>query len=151
MVKACALALVVAASLLLLEQWGPLGPLLSPLLLPLHGVGTQATPLRHSREAEECHRVKQLPGRGKLGDLRLFSGTVPVSKDRALFYAMVGGPAGPALTCWTPTRLPSCSADLMRISCVPFGSQHGQTMILLHALRRWRPRSAPKRRQWCCG
>lgn len=87
MLKIYVLGLVAAALLVLVAQWGSLAPLVSPLLAQ-HGVSAATAPLRHSKEAEDCHRVKRLPGRGKLGNLRLFSGTVPVSKDRALFYAM---------------------------------------------------------------
>lgn len=45
--------------------------------------------VRHTAAAD-AHRVASLPGFGSLrSTCRLFSGEVPISKDKALFYALV--------------------------------------------------------------
>lgn len=50
--------------------------------------GDGQPPGRLHSEAAEAHRVRSLPGWGKLST-RLYSGEVPISKDKAMFYALV--------------------------------------------------------------
>ena len=58
--------------------------LLSAIIAPPPG-----SSIRHSKEAEECHRVRWLPGWDALYGLRLFSGSLPITKHKALFYSFV--------------------------------------------------------------
>ncbi|PRW58008.1 serine carboxypeptidase-like 34 [Chlorella sorokiniana] len=63
-------------------------------------------------EAAEAHRVHSLPGWGKLST-RLYSGEVPISKDKAMFYALVEAdcrhPEDAPVVLWL-TGGPGCSS-----------------------------------------
>ena len=57
-------------------------------LLPWLPFGRRSPAGSLHSEAAEAHRVHELPGWGKL-TTRLYSGEVPISKDKAMFYALV--------------------------------------------------------------